>query len=178
MEILIQAGCNLDVQNNRGRTALMRSHDSLAEELEWREVNKAYEVLINAGCNINLQTNEGTTALVEACVANDEYKLRDLVQAKRDLYSKTNDCQNALKRAILLRKEYSDPYRHDWPHPDIRQEYREENQKIITFLSEKTRFLTEKLRSLTEEIVQSYFNNNFKNRCDSIIMSTIILSFI
>jgi len=55
VKILIEAGCNLDIQNKKARTALMFacSHNNY----------KIAKLLIDAGCNINLTDNKNRTAL-------------------------------------------------------------------------------------------------------------------
>ena len=67
VQILIDAGADVDIQDNDGRTALM-----------WASSNDNLEVvqeLIKAGADVNIQNNEGWTALIYAKI----YKNQEII---------------------------------------------------------------------------------------------------
>ena len=70
VKLLIDAKCNVNLQNKYGRTALMSATR--------RSLNhKTVKLLIDAKCNVNLQTNTGYTALLQA-VQKPEHSVREL----------------------------------------------------------------------------------------------------
>ena len=58
-ELLITRGCNLDMQANDGRTALIWASGTKGNEA-------VCELLITRGCNVDMQDKDGWTALILA----------------------------------------------------------------------------------------------------------------
>ena len=62
VRICLDSGCDVDIQDNAGRTPLMTA--------AYRGVGEFVELLLNAGCNANLQDRKGGTSLTDI-VTND-----------------------------------------------------------------------------------------------------------
>jgi serine/threonine-protein phosphatase 6 regulatory ankyrin repeat subunit B len=56
--MILSKGCNVDIQDNNGFTALMWAAK--------KGHNEICELLINKGCNVDIQNNNGNTALILA----------------------------------------------------------------------------------------------------------------
>ncbi len=75
VQLLINVGVNLDLQDNNKYTVLMLvlNCDDLSEN--------TIKILIDAGANLDLQDNNGWTALMLACYRNNKNIIKMLVDA-------------------------------------------------------------------------------------------------
>ena len=82
VSILLQAGANLNIQNDNGRTALHRA--------AYNGHNEVTTTLIKAGADLNLQNKDGKTALHYAAAGYNEVTIT-LIEAGADPYLQDNE---------------------------------------------------------------------------------------
>jgi len=90
INLLIQAGADLNVQDNRGLTALMWANNGNKEIVD---------LLIQSNADINIKDNDGTTALIYAAYKDHPEIVGLLIQAGADVNTKDNNDRTALMRA-------------------------------------------------------------------------------
>jgi ankyrin repeat protein len=101
VELLINAGADLNIQNNTGATALMLA----VAEANTESSEKCVEMLILAGANLNLaRTTDKSTALMLAVsfakTDSTEKCVQMLIAANAELNLKTKDNRSALMIAV------------------------------------------------------------------------------
>lgn len=65
IKLLLEAGANVNLQNDAGSTALILLCGT--SHLEYTKIIEIIELLVEAGANLNLKDEIGETALIEAC---------------------------------------------------------------------------------------------------------------
>ncbi len=85
---LIEAGANINLQDNNGNTLLITASE--------KNQPKIVELLVNASANLNIQNHSGQTALMHACRAGNREIVSALIHAGADVNIKTNNGQTAL----------------------------------------------------------------------------------
>jgi ankyrin repeat protein len=83
VELLINKGCDLNIQNNEGNTALMMA-------ISYEKNKDIVELLINKGCDLNIQNKSGKTALIMAIEKSKDNENSKKFDYKCNLITKIN----------------------------------------------------------------------------------------
>ena len=87
-ELLITRGCNVDMQNNSGATALI--------EASYYGHMEVCELLITRGCNVDMQDKDGRTALMWASYLGQIPVMISLIEAGCDYSLRNKEGKSAM----------------------------------------------------------------------------------
>ncbi len=98
--LLLAAGANVEAQNSRGETALMRA----AADPYYSGTQPALEALLNVGANPNVRDKSGNTALFIAVAQNGSQTVELLLKHGADPKIRNKNGQTAVDWAQMLSK--------------------------------------------------------------------------
>ena len=103
---LIKKNCNLNIQNNTGKTALILA--VMANDYNYSHYNKikVIKLLIKNRANLDILDNYGNTALMYAIINEDQDIIKLLIKNRANLDIKYNNGNTVLMYAII--KKYKD----------------------------------------------------------------------
>jgi hypothetical protein len=88
VDILLNAGANVNLRNRRGHTALMNGSESTTQDIVW--------ALIDAGAKIDLQDEDGKSALHYMAGYDNPDALRALIEGDASIDASDNEGQTPL----------------------------------------------------------------------------------